>query len=305
MSPLTNLIVAIFRYDAFYETDQHKNMSVITNASSILGASMIACVLLVPSAGAEEMHPMLESKYWAKAGGFFASRDLNISVAGTAGVVRREVDFDEKAGLDDTSDLFMTEFGWQFGEKWGLAFQHFRSSRSAQWALSADVEWEDVVYEAGVDVAAHSSMRITRLFFSRHVWDKGPHDLRLGAGLHLIDTGFSISGVATLDDMSKEFQANVVAASFPFPNIGAWYRYSLSDRWLFHARADWLSASTSDYGGGIWNTAAGVDFALTKHLGFGLAYEFFEINGTVKEDTWRGELHSRYEGFMLSLDGFW
>jgi len=247
----------------------------------------------------------MDSTYWLKVGAFFAARDLSLSAAGIVGVSTRSVDFDSETGLDDTSDLFMTEFGWDFGKKWGLAFQHFRSSRNAQRVLSGDIDWEGVTYEAGVDVKAHSSMKITRLFFSRHVWDKGPHDLRLGAGLHWIDTSVSISGVATLDDMSREFQANVVSAAFPFPDIGAWYRYSLSDRWLVHARVDWLSASTEDYAGGIWNGAVGVDFGLSKHLGFGLAYQFFEISGTVKEDTWRGELHSRYEGFMLSLDGFW
>jgi len=280
-------------------------MSVVAKTRSILIAPLVAYVLLATSAGAEEMHPLLESKYWAKVGAFFASRDLSISAAGTAGVVSRGVDFDAETGLDDTSDLLITEFGWQFGEKWGLALQHFRSNRSSRKVLSDTIHWEGVEYEAGVDVAAHSSMKITRLFFSRHVWDKGPHDLRLGAGLHLIDTSFSISGLATLDDMTREFQANVVSASFPFPDVGAWYRYSMTDRWIFHARADWLSASTSDYAGGIWNAAAGVDFALTSNLGFGIAYEFFEISGTVKEDTWRGELHSRYEGLMLSLDGFW
>ena len=161
------------------------------------------------------------------------------------------------------------------------------------------------MYEAGARIDAHSYMRITRLFFSRRIWDKGPHDLRLGVGLHLLDVGVSVSGEARLEDMTTGFHTSVVSADFPFPDIGAWYRYSSSDRWVFHTRVDWLSASTSDYSGGIWNAAAGVDYALTKHLGIGIAYQFFELNGAIKEDTWRGDIVSRHQGITLSLDAFW
>jgi hypothetical protein len=272
-------------------------------------AAIVASALLVSSAGAQEIHPLMSSKYWAKVGAFFAARDVSLSAVGSAGPdpgpATYLIDFDSETGLDDRSDLYILEFGWQFGEKWDLALQHFRSSRSSQKELAREIEWEDVVYEAGVNVNANSYMRITRLFMSRRVLDKGPHDLRVGAGVHLLDLGVSIAGEATLDDMSREFQANVLSASFPFPNIGVWYRYSSSDRWVFHARADWLSASTSDYSGRIWNATAGADYAITKHFGVGLAYEYFELSGAIKEDNWRGDVSTRFEGFMLSIDAFW
>lgn len=274
-----------------------------------LGATITACALLSSPAGAQDLHPLMNSKYWAKAGAFFAARDFSMSAVGSFGTDPNPslstVDLESQAGLEDRSDLFAMEFGWQFVEKWDFAVQYFESSRSARKELSGDIVWEDVVYEAGVIVDSRSYTKITRLFFSRRLWDKGPHDFRLGAGLHLLDVGTSISGEATLEDTTQAFQTSIVSASFPFPDIGAWYRYSLSDQWLFHTRVDWLSASTSDYAGGIWNVAAGVDFALTKNLGIGLAYQFFQIDGTIKEDTWRGGLTTRYEGFNLSIDAFW
>lgn len=317
MSPLTIMIFVEIRYDACVETRQIMNMSRKTRKKdacaarifNLMGASILASALAASAAVADEIHPLMTSKYWAKAGGFFASRDLQVSASGTIGPepgpTQTSVDFESHTGLDDESDLAIFEFGWQFGKKWDFAFQHFRSSRSAQRELSESIEWEDVVYEVDARVDAHSYMRITRLFFSRRVWDEGPHDFRLGAGLHLLDLGVSLSGEATLEDGTSEFYRSVVSADFPFPDIGAWYRYSNSDRWVFHARVDWLSASTRDYSGGIWNAAAGVDFALGKHLGIGITYQFFELDGTVKEDNWRGNIVSRHEGFTLSLDGFW
>lgn len=274
-------------------------------ARRILGVALVACLLSAPSASADELHPMLDSKYWVKAGAFFASRDIGLSVNGSAGGASAGIDFESETGLDDSSDLFIAEFGWQFAKKWDFAFQHFRSSRVASAELTDTIEWGDVTYEAGLAVDVQSEMRITRLFFARRFWDKGPHDLRLGAGVHWLDTSISIRGVATLPDGSQEFQANVVSAAFPFPNIGAWYRYSLSERWVLHTRADWLSASASGFSGGIWDVSAGVDYSISKHLGIGIAYQFFQIDGGIKEDDWQGHLYSRYEGFTVSIDGFW
>jgi opacity protein-like surface antigen len=278
---------------------------VVVRLVKVLGAVIIGCACLAPAAVAEDLHPLLSSKYWVKVGGYFASRDSGISAAGTVGIDSESKDWETSTGLDDESDLLMLELGWQFGTKWDFAFQHFRSSRSGRTVLSESIEWEDVVYEVGADIRTHTGFRITRLFFSRRVWDKGPHDFRLGAGVHLLDVDASISGEATLEDGTAEFHESVVSAEFPFPDIGAWYRYSLSDRWMFQSRVDWFSAKVGDYSGGIWNVAAGVDFALTDHLGLGFAYQFFEISGTIREDNWRGELYSRHSGFMLSLDGFW
>lgn len=274
---------------------------------SAFAAVLLVCVPIVPAAHAESYHPLLNSKYWAKVGAFFATRDSSLSARGQTdfGAGAAAIDFDSSTGLDDTSDLFIAEFGWQFGKKWDFALQHFRSSRNSSKELSQSIEWEDVVYEAGAVINAHSSLKITRLFFSRRFWDKGPHDFRAGAGLHLIDASVSISGEATLEDQTSEFQASVVSANFPFPDIGAWYRYSIDDRWLFHTRVDWLSASTEDYSGGIWNISAGIDFALTRNIGIGAAYQYFELYGAVKEDTWRGDLNTRLRGLTLSIDGYW
>ena len=311
------MIFVEIRYDALAETRQIMNMTKIVakknsyaaGLSDLLGIMVLASALAASPAVADESHPLMTSKYWAKAGGFFASRDLSVSALGTLGPepgpTPTNVDLESQTGLDDKADLAIFEFGWNFGKRRDFAFQHFRSSRGTQRELSESIEWEDVVYEVGARVDAHSYMRITRLFFSRRVWDKGPHDLRLGAGLHLLDLGVSLSGEATLGDATSEFYTSVVSANFPFPDIGAWYRYSNSDRWVFHARVDWLSASTSDYSGGIWNASAGVDFALSKHFGMGIAYQFFELNGSIKEDNWRGDIVSRHEGLTFSIDGFW
>jgi len=262
-------------------------------------------VVAAETAIADDLHPMMTDKYWVNVGGFFADRDLDASVEGGLGDIKTVIDFESHMGLDDKSDLLMSEFGWQFGEEWGLSFQYFQVDRSATETIEKTIEWDGLVFEAGAEISAATSISVTRLFFSRRFWDGGRHSFRLGAGVHLLKTAASIGGEVTIDDQTKEYQSSAVSASFPVPDIGVWYRYSPSNRWLLYSRLDWFSADLGDFAGSVWNFAAGANIQITEHLGIGLSYQLFEINGTIRENQWRGSLRTRLTGPNLHITGYW
>jgi opacity protein-like surface antigen len=270
-------------------------------------ACLIAFILMAPSfeAEADDVHPLMTSKYWGNLGVYFSERDFSASAEGSVAGITRNLDFESSTGLDDSPDLFIAELGWQFTPNWGLALQYFESNRSSSRTLSDSIEWQDLVFDVGVRVDAESSMEITRLFFARRFRDKGPHSLRLGAGIHWLSMGASLAGEATLGDLSKEFRRSIVKTDLPMPNIGVWYGYSPSRMWMFNLRADWLSASVDEYKGGIWNAVAGVNFSPWDHVGLGLSYQFFQLDGTVKEDRWRGEIQTTFTGPVVYISGYW
>ena len=70
-------------------------------------------------------------------------------------------------------------------------------------------------------------------------------------------------------------------------------------------RADWFSASVGEYSGSIWNAMASANYQVAKHVGLGAGYQFFQIDGTIKVDKWRGDLRMRFDGPFLQLSGFW
>ena len=270
-------------------------------------ACLIALLLGAPALAAEndDFHPLMSSKYWANVGVYFSARDFEASANGSIAGITESIDFDSRAGLDDRPDLFMAEFGWQFSPKWGLALQYFESDRSANRTLNESIEWQDLVFDVGVQIEASTSMEIVRLFFARQFRDRGPHSLRLGAGIHWFSLGASLAGEATLDDLSREFRRSAVTADVPMPNVGAWYRYSASRRWMFNLRADWLSASIDNYSGRIWNAAGGVVFSPWDHVGFGLSYQFFQVDGGLSENSWRGNIRTEFSGPFVYVSGYW
>jgi len=270
--------------------------------------TVIVLLLALSTAAAhadEERHALMGSKWWLTAGSFFAQRDFKASAGVDAAGVGLEADFEGSTGVDDSPELFMAEFGWQFGEKWGLAVQHFRSRRSGSRVLEDTIEWQGVDYNAGVQLEAKTEMEITRIFVARRFWDEGPHSLRVGAGFHWLAIGAEVAGLATLDDQSTEFRRSAATADVPVPNIGAWYRYSPNRTWIINARVDWLSAGIDNFSGRIWNVSAGVGLRLTDHIGIGLNYQYFELAGDLTEPNWRGEIETTFTGPHLHLSGYW
>lgn len=282
----------------------------LTNAlRSFLASSLLISLPAIAAdlTIADDMHPLMNDKYWVNVGVLFAARDLDISVDGSLGpmMLDLDLDFESSVGLDDTPDLLTTEFGWQFSDDWGLSLQFFRSERSVNETLQKTIEWEDLTFEAGIDFSAASKVSVTRLFFSRRFWDGGRHSLRLGAGIHLLEAAVRIGGQARLDDMTTEYRTSAKSASFPVPNIGAWYRYSPSNRWLFSARVDWFGASLGDFSGEVLNGTAGANFLLSEHFGIGINYQLFQIDGRIRETHWRGSLRTRLTGPNLHITAHW
>jgi hypothetical protein len=77
----------------------------------------------------------------------------------------------------------------------------------------------------------------------------------LGVGLHWMNMDTYIEGEILVNDGDTEFYRGEASATFPSPDIGFWYMYSWSPKWLFQANADWLAATIGDYSGSLWDAS--------------------------------------------------
>ena len=89
------------------------------------------------------------------------------------------------------------------------------------------------------------------------------------------------------------------------PNVGVWYRYSLSPKWALRTRFDYLSVDIGDYNGSLVNGSLGFNYRLFENFGVGLSYNIFELDLGITRTDWRGEVKSRYEGLYVSASAYW
>jgi hypothetical protein len=258
--------------------------------------------LLVTTALADDdVHPFISSKYSIQLGVFLPSKDLKLSVDGSIAGGNQEFDFDEATGLRRNDEIFMLEFKWRFGEKWSARFQYYEADQSGKAVLEEDITWQDQGILAGSSITAGSDFHLSRVFFGRS-FDRRPNvDAGIGFGVHWLEIGAFIKPdfITTFGDVSA------ASVSGPLPNIGGWYYYSPSAKWLVGGRLDWLEASVGEYSGGITNISVGVDYQLFEHVGVGLKYQLFRLAVDVDDDKWHGRVELDYEGPYIYLSANW
>ena len=255
----------------------------------------------------QEIHPFLSKRFLTAVGIFFPDRSFKFDVAGTTPSTLSEepVDFSETFHLDGTDESGAIELGWRYSKNWILRGQYFGVSDSNSVVLDSDVEWGDAIFTAGTGVRAEVEVEVARLFFGRSFRKTDDQEIGFGGGLHWLEIGASISGRAFVDGMDDGFHDDAVGVGGPLPNIGAWYIHSFSPEWAANIRFDWFSASIDKYDGRMINTSAGLTYAMSRHVGVGLSYSFFELDLAIDDESWQGSTKNRFHGFSIYLSGYW
>ena len=253
---------------------------------------------LTVAAESEDLHPYLESGFSLDVGVFFPDRKLDLRVNGSLAGINDEIDFDEGIRLGSADETFAAELSWRFRGKWSVVGQYFKSTDSARAVLEEDIEWGNVVFGAGSNAAVGTNFSLTRIFFGRQLDTSKSHDIGIGGGLHWLEMGTFIEGEILINGTPTASRQSV-SESAPLPNIGAWYKYSISPRWALRTRLDLLSADVGDYDGFLLNVALGVNFQAFEHFGFGVNYNYFELDISIDKTNWRGNIETIYDGFYV------
>ena len=96
-----------------------------------------------------------------------------------------------------------------------------------------------------------------------------------------------------------------VKVAGPLPNIGTWYYFSPSPKWLIGGRLEWLDTEIDKYSGGILDFAAGVNYQMFRHVGIGLKYQLIRLKVDVDNDEWQGSAKMDFDGAFVYLSGNW
>jgi len=254
----------------------------------------------------DDVHPYLTQEFFVDLGMYFPNRTVAFQVNGSLDTPNDIIDFHRDLELDRSDETFALNFGWRFGEKWELATQYFKSSGGRKAVLEEDIEWGDVVFEQGSSVSVGQDFSLLRLFFARRFESSERHEFGVGAGIHWLELGAFVEGDVSIGGGGGSiFARESVRGSAPLPNIGVWYMVSISPKWAFKGRLDWLDASIGDYRGALFNTSLGLNYQVFEHVGIGLNFNIFDLDLSVTKSGWRGRANSTYEGLYANLSIYW
>jgi len=265
---------------------------------------LAAATVSAPNAGGpDSYHPFLTSKFRLGIGVFTPLKRFNIQVDGSD--PGNEIDFNEALDHKESESTPALSFSWRYSKNWLLAGEYWSVGSRNSAVLPEDIEWEDYKLLAGSFVESEVDTSIVRVFFGRSFLQDSPEqEFGLGAGLHWLEINAFIEGDFD-DGTSIEFKRENVSAEFPLPNIGAWYMYSWSPKWMASASLDWLSVSIGAYSGGLLNGQIGVNYQISEIFGLGLSYSIFDTDIDVDKTDWHGAIETSQQGPLLLLTATW
>jgi hypothetical protein len=265
--------------------------------SSVLSNSVLA-------QSDEDFHPMLSTKFNIDIGVFWPQVDFNIQVDGSD--PGEDIDLDQMLKFSNYQSSAALDFRWRYGEKWSLWGQAWSTNSSGKEVLDEDITWEDTTFKEGSLVRGSVGMDVVRVFTGREFFTKAPqHEFGAGLGLHWMSLGTFLEGEILTEDNDLTFERVSVNAEFPLPNIGAWYMYSWSPKWMLQTRIDWLSVNFGDYSGSLWDAQVGLNYQAFSNVGFGLYYKGFILDLDVDKGDWHGHTDFNQTGPMLTINASW
>lgn len=244
-------------------------------------------------------HPILTDKFEFSVGVFFPDETFKITIDGES--PGEEIDFDSRFDTKNSFSTYFFNFGWHFAKRWKLSAEYFGIDNSYSDELKKDLHFDNLVFKKGSFVEIGSGWKLARIYVSGSAVKNLKHELGFGLGAHVVQVKASIEGEVLTNIGDVEFDKSSVKATVPLPNVGFWYLYAPSHRWLFSMRADWFGIRIEDYGGSLWNLAPGVNFQVFKNFGLGLSYRYIDLFANVDESEWKGEFNLIHKGPLLSI----
>ena len=85
----------------------------------------------------------------------------------------------------------------------------------------------------------------------------------------------------------------------PLPTIGAFGAYALNEKLLIEARISYFSLNYDKYSGHLVDAGVAIEHRTFKHLGFGVGWEYLDIELDVEEGRKTEKYRVEFRGPML------
>ncbi|MCR5879950.1 hypothetical protein [Phenylobacterium sp. J367] len=263
-----------------------------------------AATLLLVAAGPAAAQSFGD-RYWIEAQVFRPNIDTTVDLTRTGGTRGTEIDFENDLGLKDTDNLPALRGGVRFG-RFFVAGEVYSLKRDASKTLTRDVVFDGVTYPTNVNLSSEFDSQIYRaslgyMFFQRDTWEMGAT-----AGLFATDFAISTSGQGQIGSNPVR-QTETRARDFiaPLPTVGVIGSAQLAPRWVVSGRADYMSLSLGDYGGGIANIEGDVAYKVTDNIALGAGYRFVDYDLEVDKSDWEADVEYGFNGpFLFVRAGF-
>jgi len=270
---------------------------------------LLAVLVLCVAAGAVPVQAKKYEYFGARfkigIGAFFSdsSTDIRLDSAALGGTT---FSFENDLGLDKTKVAGQLGFQWHISRRSNIILSAFRLHRSgtANSRIAITIPDPDdpdtsITIAANVEVDSLMNTDVTFLSYGFSIINRENAEFGVRIGFHVTDikVGLSVPSNPSIGDTSESVTA-------PLPTIGFFGGYQVGKRIQIGGDVGWFDITLGDFKGKITDAVFGFQYQLSKLLGLGASYQYFEIDieaNTADFGGVGGEFQYRYAGPAITL----
>jgi hypothetical protein len=283
-------------------------LSAVTSRTSLAQSSASPGVLIDASSSVPSQQ-WLNERVVLDAGIFVVGTHNKASLNGSAGVVNREIDFDQTFGTGYDTDRFRLDGLWRITGRQHLRFQYFTNGTSRTKSIESPLDWGDDEFLAGDEITARTRLTVVALSYEYAFLRRPTFELSGSIGIHYTHISIALSGTATHIGPSgtttgggfQDSKEGSVPA--PLPVIGLSASWAFSPHFLLDAQAQLFDFSYDQFHGYWSDVRVGVSYLFSRHVGLGIGYDSYHSHLTVSQTNFSGQLDLGYRGGLIYLTG--
>ena len=251
-------------------------------------------------------NPAAQDTPWEKfnlsAGYFISNVETDLSLGAGLGLT---VNLEDLLGFDSTNSVFRIDALWRFTEnrrhRLDLTWFSFRRDGSKTIGRDftiTDDQGNEINIPAGTQVTSNFDLDIYRARYSYSFFQDDRMDLAFSVGTYVmpIDIGLKATGLLNVDE-SEKFTA-------PLPTLGLRMDFAVTPKWFIRSNFEVFYLEIKEFTGTLFETNVALEYIPWKHLGFGVAFNVFNLDIEADGEDYpgidfKGDLEFRYSGLLL------
>jgi len=260
----------------------------------VLMAASIVSALLFAGVGRASAEEPMPDKFMLRLGGYsIQSADTILRLDAVNAPVGTFIDFHETLGGETRASLFRLDSLYRFNERHALGFSWYDIKFTGHRVLSQDIEWGGVTYPISTTVDSELKFDVYKLNYQYSIFHNEEAELGASFGFHImrVSAGINATGIN---------QSKSEAVTAPLPVLGLFADYNFTPRFSIYYNYQFFFINYEDkFRGGLQDFLFGLEYRIFRNVALGAAYNRFNMNAKIKNDTNTLNLETGWNGGML------
>ncbi len=245
-----------------------------------------------------------EERFVINVGALFTQNiETTLALRGSDGM-GDSISLEDALGFSDSETVPFVNGWWRFGgsRKHRLIVGWSAINRDSSAILMEEIEIGDQIFPINAEVAVKFDADLLEFAYAYSfvLSDKTEFAAMLGLHWFTYDFGIRITDIPTAKGSIGVEESGRVDG--PFPNIGAELRHAFTPNFRGQATIRWLDIEFGDYDGSITDFSVGLTYEFNRTFGLALDWAWFEMDGGVSSNDWRGSLNYKWNGPVLTAN---